>query len=134
MTTLTATLERFKSLNTASEEERKEIFGESGFLHYGSDESTRMLTHPKPRYDQLSAFLNSLSDSHVFALCALMYSGRDKHLDIAIYWKEIGTHLTKNAAITKLLEKTPRIVYIQSAIDQAALTQANLDRLPEFMK
>ena len=82
---------------------------------------------------ELKRYLKGLNEEYIYALLALMYSGRDKVSDPVEYWKKLRlTVANKNDAIRTLLEKKRRMEYIREAVARRPRA-LQLDELPALL-
>jgi hypothetical protein len=129
-TPFTVTLRRFKAISALESEEEASIqAATSGALgyQYGSPRADEYQSEPRPCQAALRAFLKALPVSHVFALAALMYAGRDGKDDPASYWADVKVSFgTKEDATRALVEKAPRVEYIDRVLHKVA----GVDELP----
>jgi len=120
-TPLSEVLKRFNVLSSLANEEgeysKNLIIGPGQDLTYQSPATRELLEEPQPCHAALGAFLSALPAEVVWALTALMYSGRDKEPDAIDYWKDLHQNFpTKGRAIEAILEKPPRSAYIRDGI------------------
>lgn len=134
-TTFSQVLARFGALsqlsNSESESIHNLIVGPDQPLDALSPEALDLLREPAPCAAALAAFLTALPNEFVFALTALLYSGRDEEDDPVDYWGDLRQTITsKERAIESLTEKFPRMAYINAAI--AKLPSSMLvDEIPQ---
>lgn len=133
-TTFTEVLGRFEALsqlaNSESESIHNAIVG-PGALNAFSSEARQLIEEPAPCQAALAAFLDALPDHFVFALTALLYSGRDQEADPVDYWTDLRKSITdKRRAIEALTEKHPRMEYIRTALERMPST-LQLDEIPQ---
>ena len=92
----------------------------------------RLSRGPGPQAD-LKRFLNALPEDQLFALVALLYSGRDRVADPVQYWKELRkTVAGKENAVRTILEKEPRMEYIRTGVAQRP-RNLDLENLPRLL-
>jgi hypothetical protein len=132
-TPFTTTLRQFKSLSELECEEETVIQAKSGAsmgIQYGTPKADEYTSEPRPCQAALRAFLKALPVAHVFSLAALMYAGRDERDDPVAYWKDLKVSFgTKDEAARAVLDKTPRVEYI----DRVAAKVLDLDAIPALI-
>ncbi|MCK9389114.1 MAG: hypothetical protein M0Q22_12090 [Sulfuritalea sp.] len=134
-TTFSQVLARFSALsqlaNSESESIHNLIVGPDQPLDAFSPEALALLREPAPCAAALAAFLAALPNEFVFALTALLYSGRDEEDDPVDYWSDLRKTITsKERAIESLTEKFPRMKYIEAAITKLPSSML-LDEIPQ---
>jgi hypothetical protein len=80
----------------------------------GSAASRELVSEPNPCEAALAAFLAALPDDYLNAICALMYAGRDRAPDPVALWGSLG--FDRNGAIEAIVEKSPRMQYINDGM------------------
>lgn len=132
MTTLSNNFLLLKSFSLAAAQEEQNI--ESSTLKgiglvVGSPEASAYLKAPRPRGAELETFVDELPDSHAQAFVALMYAGRDNESNVLDTWNDLKGSFQDNADVRRtLLEKSPRIEYIEAGIERACAGRS-LDEL-----
>lgn len=120
-------IERFEILSRLSNEESqysKEIVIENADLGvaYRSSKYLDLKYEPSPCYYALEAFLRNLPDTHVIALCNLMYAGRENADKPSSFDSGIKA---KEEAVISILEKTPRYEYLKTSLSKLDNGQIN---------
>lgn len=114
----------FQLLSNLESEEEDAIklltLGTAMIFAAGSPEAHDYMREPRPCKRALEAFLNACRVEHIHALVALMYAGRDGQADPIAYWADelAATFRGKEDACRAILEKSPRLAYINSAIEK----------------
>lgn len=134
-TTFTEVLNQFEILsrlaNAESDHIHEAVIGKNKPLDVFSPKAIELIEEPAPCEAALAAFLDALPDGYVFALTALLYSGRDGEADPVDYWTDLKKSVGgKDRAIEALMEKHPRMEYIKSALERMP-PSIHLDALPE---
>jgi hypothetical protein len=133
-TPFSVVVSRFLRLSALATEEAKyaqNLILPSGVKVIAVDGDMRTLIgEPKPCRAAMKAFLKELPLSALYALVALLYTGRHDEADPADYWDRIRENFdTADSAIDVLVKNTVRNVHIEAAIKK--LTGSDLDEIPK---
>jgi len=116
--------------NTESDRIHEAVLGEDQPLDAFSPKAIELISEPSPCEAAMGAYLAALPDGYLFALTALLYSGRDKEADPVDYWKDLKKSIGgRDRAIEALMEKHPRMEYIKSALERMP-TSIDVNALP----
>ena len=136
-TTFTLVVERLRQVDALNNAEEAGIksstIGEEGMLVMGSESAQDYRAEPRPCHAALAAFIQSIPVEHVYALTALMYAGRDNETDPVSLWSDLkDTVTTKEQACRAILEKSPRMSYIDKALSTLPKGM-DIDQLPRLV-
>ena len=136
-TTFTLIIKRLRQIDALENEEEAGIkritIGDEGMLVMGSKAAEEYRTEPRPCHAALAAFIRSIPVEYVYALTALMYAGRDEEDDPVSLWSDLkDTVKTKEDAQRAILEKSPRMTYIDMALGTLP-AGTDIDQLPSLI-
>lgn len=132
-------LRSFQMLSDLENREEADIklatLGTAFICNAGSPESVEYMREPRPCKRALEAFLKTCPADYIYALAALMYSGRDGQPDPITYWADelASTFKDKEDACRAILEKLPRNKYINTAIEKLP-PNFDLNKLPASLR
>ena len=136
-TTFSNVFSKFSKISALETQEENHIksltIGVGGAIVVGSRESNEYMREPRPCSQALKAFLKECPTEQIYALTALMYAGRDGEQDPVSLWVGLGKTISnKESACQAILEKSPRIEYIEAALKNLPMGMT-LDDLPTLI-
>ena len=107
--------------------------GPGQFLEVGSKGALDMMLEPSPVQAALNAFLEALPPPYLGAITALMYAGRNGST-AEDEWQSGIKSWDKARQVRAIVEKTPRMEYIDGGVEQAGGRDAANDLPAKFTK
>lgn len=123
---------RLRTISQLAEEESTALAGLYPGKEDGCSIDPSVIFEPHPCKRAMVAFLDSLPRPVLYSLLALMYSGRDNYKDPVKHFRAIWPTFTKKElAIVKIVEKFPRMKYIDAALSN--MSEGDITALPNII-